>query len=240
MLSLLRCPGGTAEKCFFAKHAWMGLDKAISLVDTGEEKPMMMIAGLDGILALVQANVLEIHVWGSRADDLERPDRLIFDLDPGEGVTWDDIRAAAVELRGRLSKFDLRSFVKTSGGKGLHVTVPLEPSLDWETAKAFTKAVAQQMAADQPKRYVASMAKSRRSGRIFIDYLRNGRGATAVAPYSTRARAGAPVAMPVDWSELAHIPGADHFTLARALRRLSSLAEDPWKDLPRIRQKLKL
>ncbi len=240
VLSLLRCPGGTSEKCFFAKHAWMGLDKAIGLVDTGDEKPMMQITGLDGILALVQANVLEIHVWGSRTGDLERPDRLIFDLDPGEGISWEDIKSAAVELRDRLTKFGLRSFLKTSGGKGLHVTVPIEPSIDWDTARAFTKAVAQQMAADQPPRYVATMAKSRRSGRIFIDYLRTGRGATAVAPYSTRARAGAPVAMPVDWSELPTLPGAAHFTIGNALQRLSSLSEDPWQDLPRIRQKLRL
>ena len=143
-------------------------------------------------------------------------------------------------MRERLTKFGLASFLKTSGGKGLHVTVPIEPTIDWDTAKAFTKAVAQQMAADQPRRYVATMAKSRRSGRIFIDYLRNGRGATAVAPYSTRARAGAPVAMPVDWSELAALPGAAHFTLRNALQRLSTLAEDPWQDLPRIRQRLNL
>ncbi|MCA3572576.1 MAG: DNA ligase D [Aestuariivirga sp.] len=240
VLSLLRCPGGTAGKCFFAKHAWMGLDPAIRLVDTGDEKPMMALGGLDGILALVQANVLEIHVWGSRSEDIERPDRLIFDLDPGEGVTWDDIREAARELRNRLTKFGLSSFVKTSGGKGLHVTVPLEPSLDWETAKAFTRAVAQQMAADTPRRYVASMAKNRRSGRIFIDYLRNGRGATAVAPYSTRARAGAPVAMPVDWSELSALPGPAHYTLANARQRLSKLKEDPWQELPLTRQTLNL
>ncbi len=240
VLSLLRCPGGTAGKCFFAKHAWMGLDKSVGLVDTGDEKPMMSVTGLDGILALVQANVLEIHVWGSRTQDIERPDRLIFDLDPGEGTGFDDIKSAALELRERLTAFGLRSFLKTSGGKGLHVTVPIEPAIGWETAKAFTKAVAQQMAADQPRRYVATMAKSRRSGRIFIDYLRNGRGATAIAPYSTRARARAPVAMPIDWSELGGLPGAAHFTLRNALQRLSALAEDPWQDLPRIRQRLNL
>ena len=240
VLSLLRCPGGTGEQCFFAKHAWMGLDPAIRLVDTGDEKPMMVIDGLDGLLALVQMNVLEVHVWGSRTDDLERPDRLIFDLDPGEGVSWEDIKSAAIELRDRLTAYRLRSFLKTSGGKGLHVTVPILPSLDWNTAKAFTKAVAQQMAADQPRRYVATMAKSRRSGRIFIDYLRNGRGATAVAPYSTRARAGAPVAMPIDWSELAALPRASHFTVRTAQERLMGLKEDPWQELPRLRQKLPL
>ena len=240
VLSLVRCPGGTGEKCFFAKHSWMGLDKAIRLIDTGDEKPMMAVSGLDGILALVQANVLEIHVWGSRADSLEKPDRLIFDLDPGEGVSFEDIKAAALELRERLTKFGLVSFLKTSGGKGLHVTVPIEPSLDWDTAKAFTKAVAQQMAVDAPRRFVASMAKNRRSGRIFIDYLRNGRGATAVAPYSTRARAGAPVAMPIDWSELAGLAEAAQYTLRNAPQRLSSLKDDPWADLPRIRQRLHL
>lgn len=240
VLSLLRCPGGTAEKCFFAKHAWLGLDRAIALVDTGDEKPMMSVDGIDGVMALVQANVLEIHVWGSRVSDLDRPDRLIFDLDPGEGVSWEDIKSAAVELRERLKKFALASFLKTSGGKGLHVTVPLEPALDWDTAKAFTKAVAQRMAADSPRRYVASMAKSRRSGRIFIDYLRNARGATAVAPYSTRARAGAPVAMPLDWSELASLPGASFYTLRNAQQRLDTLSEDPWADLLRLRQKLAL
>ena len=147
---------------------------------------------------------------------------------------------AVVELRERLTKFGLRSFLKTSGGKGLHVTVPILPSLDWDTAKAFTKAVAQQMAADQPRRYVATMAKSRRSGRIFIDYLRNGRGATAVAPYAPRARAGAPVAMPIDWSELAAHPSAAHYTIRSARERLSALSEDPWQELPRLKQKLAL
>ncbi|MFN4140858.1 DNA ligase D [Aestuariivirga sp.] len=240
VLSLLRCPGGASEKCFFAKHAWMGLDKSISLADTGDEKPMMSVADLSGLLALVQANVLEIHVWGSRIGDLERPDRLIFDLDPGEGIGWEDIKSAAVEMRERLQRLGLRSFLKTSGGKGLHVTVPVEPALDWENAKAFTKAVAQQMAADAPGRYVATMAKNRRQGRIFIDYLRNGRGATAVAPYSTRARAGAPVAMPIDWSELDALPSASHYTLKRALERLSGSTPDPWKDMARLRQKLKL
>ncbi|WP_421696065.1 DNA ligase D [Aestuariivirga sp.] len=241
VLSLLRCPGGAAQQCFFAKHAWMGFDeKAISLVDTGDEKPMMAVKGLDGLLALVQMNVLEIHVWGSRVKDLERPDRLIFDLDPGEGLGWDDIRDAAVEMCDRLKGLGLRSFVKTSGGKGLHVTVPIIPSLDWDTAKDFTKAVAQEMAADRPERYIATMSKARRKGKIFIDYLRNGRGATAVAPYSTRARPGAAVAMPIDWSELPSLPSAAHYTVKNAVQRMSKLKEDPWAELLKLRQKIKL
>jgi bifunctional non-homologous end joining protein LigD len=240
VLSLVRCPDGAAKQCFFAKHAWMGFDPAIQLVDTGDEKPMMAIADLKGLLALVQMSVLEIHVWGSRVADLERPDRLIFDLDPGEGVTWEDIKSAALDMRDRLKRLGLVSFLKTSGGKGLHVTVPIVPDLDWDGAKTFTKLVAQQMATDDPARYIASMTKARRKGRIFIDYLRNGRGATAVAPYSTRARAGAPVAMPIDWSELTSLPSASHFTVKNALARLSKQTADPWAEMAKIRQKLKL
>ena len=240
VLSLVRCPDGAAAQCFFAKHAWMGFDPAIELVDTGDAKPMMAVKDLEGLLALVQMSVLEIHVWGSRIGDLERPDRLIFDLDPGEGVTWDDVKAAAIDLRGRLKELGLKSFLKTSGGKGLHVTVPVLPDLDWDGAKTFTRLVAQQMAADDPSRYIATMAKAQRKGRIFIDYLRNGRGATAVAPYSTRARAGAPVAMPLDWSELKSLPSASHFTVKNAVARLAKLKADPWAELPKLRQKLKL
>ena len=240
VLSLVRCPDGAAAQCFFAKHAWMGLEPAIRLIDTGEGKPMMAINDLKGLLGLVQMSVLEIHVWGSRVADLERPDRLIFDLDPGEGVSWDDIKAAAVDMRDRLKDLGLRSFLKTSGGKGLHVTVPVLPDLDWEGAKTFTKLLAQQMAADDPGRYIATMTKSRRKGRIFIDYLRNGRGATAVAPYSTRARAGAPVAMPLDWSELKALPSASHYTVRNTMERLSKQRSDPWAEIGRLRQKLKL
>ena len=240
VLSLVRCPDGADAQCFFAKHAWMGLDPAIRLVDTGDGKPMMAVRDLQGLLGLVQMSVLEIHVWGSRVADLERPDRLIFDLDPGEGVTWEDIKRAALDMRARLKQLGLASFLKTSGGKGLHVTVPVVPDLDWDAAKAFTRLVAQQMAADDPQRYVATMAKARRKGRIFIDYLRNGRGATAVAPYSTRARAGAPVAMPIAWDELKALPSANHFTLRSAIKRLSKQRSDPWAEMAKIRQKLKL
>jgi bifunctional non-homologous end joining protein LigD len=240
VLSLVRCPDGAASQCFFAKHAWMGFDPAIQLIDTGDEKPMMALKDLKGLLALVQMSVLEIHVWGSRVSDLERPDRLIFDLDPGEGVSWEDIKAAAIDMRDKLAELGLRSFLKTSGGKGLHVTVPVAPDLDWDAAKTFTRLVAQQMAADDPSRYIATMTKAQRKGRIFIDYLRNGRGATAVAPYSTRARAGAPVAMPIDWSELKALPSASHYTVRNAMARLSKQKQDPWAEMAKIRQKLKL
>ena len=185
-------------------------------------------------------SVLEIHVWGSRIADLERPDRLIFDLDPGEGVSWDDVKRAALDLRDRLKQLGLVSFLKTSGGKGLHVTVPVVPDLDWDGAKTFTKLVAQQMAADEPRRYIATMSKARRKGRIFIDYLRNGRGATAVAPYSTRARDGAPVAMPIDWSELKALPSASHYSSRRRWHGFSPEGRSLGRTFSKLKQKLKL
>jgi bifunctional non-homologous end joining protein LigD len=238
ILSLVRCPQGAGGQCFFTKHAWMGLNDTVRLVDTGDEKPMLTIDGLEGLLMLAQMNVLEIHIWGSKAEDMERPDRMIFDLDPGEGVTWSDVKNAAVELRDRLSALGLRSFVKTTGGKGLHVVAPLKPEADWDTVKAFSKAFAELMATDSPTRYVANMAKSRRKGRIFVDYLRNGRGATAVAAYSTRARPGAPVSVPVEWSELSQIAAANQFTVDNLEQRLSRLKKDPWADLPGLQQRL--
>jgi bifunctional non-homologous end joining protein LigD len=186
-LSLLRCPSGTNEQCFFAKHPFAGLSKAVRQVDVGEAEPMLALDGLEGLLNLVQAGVVEIHPWGSRTDDLDRPDRLIFDLDPGEGAPWDAVIAAAGEVRDRLHAKGLRSFVKTTGGKGLHVVVPIEPSADWATAKSFTASIAEAMAGDHPDRYVATVAKRARRGRIYIDFLRNDRGSTAVAAYSTRS-----------------------------------------------------
>ena len=191
-LSLVRCPSGVAAKCFFAKHGWAGLGDAVRRVDVPGDEPLLSIDTLAGLLALVQGNVLEIHPWGSPIGDLERPDRLIFDLDPDEEVSWPAVIDAAKEVRERLNTdLKLESFVKTTGGKGLHVVVPLVPSVDWEVAKSICKGVADAMSADSPTRYVSNMAKRARKGKIFIDYLRNGRGSTAVAPYSTRARASA-------------------------------------------------
>ncbi len=240
VLSLVRCPQGAGGQCFFSKHAWMGMNDTVRLVDTGDEKPMLAIGDLEGLLTLAQMNVLVIHVWGSLATDMDRPDFLVFDLDPGEGITWDDVRNAALDLKKRLDSVGLRSFVKTSGGKGLHVVVPVQPRADWDEVKAFTKAFAELMAEDEPGRYVANMAKSRRRGRIFIDYLRNGRGATAIAPYSTRARPGAPVSVPVAWSELPEIVAADQFTVDNLEQRLNHLKGDPWAEFSVLKQKLPL
>jgi bifunctional non-homologous end joining protein LigD len=237
-LSLLRCPSGTGAKCFFAKHPWQGLDDSVGRVDVGEKEPMMVIDDLSGLLNMVQAGVVEIHPWGSRVAQLEQPDRLIFDLDPGEGVPWSATIDGAEEVRRRLDDLGLTSFLKTSGGKGLHVVVPLEPRAPWEEAKGFTESIAAAMAADQPDKYVATVSKRARSGRIFIDYLRNGRGATAVAPYSTRSLPQAPVSTPLGWDEVSEGLKSDHYTLDNIGHRLRFLQRDPWEGFFTIKQRV--
>ena len=238
VLSLVRCPSGVAEKCFFAKHAWAGLSNAMRRVDVGEKEKMLILDNLDGLIDLVQAGVLEIHPWGSSFAQLEQPDRLIFDLDPGEDVPWSAVIEAAFEVRSRLAALDLASFVKTSGGKGLHVVLPLEPKVGWDEAKTFTQSIAEAMAKAQPERYVAKMSKTARRGRIFVDYLRNGRGATAVAPYSTRALPLASVSTPLAWDELSEGVRADHFKIDNLRQRLDVLRDDPWPDFFTLRQRL--
>jgi bifunctional non-homologous end joining protein LigD len=237
-LSLLRCPSGVSAQCFFARHPFAGLSKAVRQVDAGEEEPVMALDSLEGLLSLVQAGVVEIHPWGSRTDDLDHPDRLVFDLDPGEGAPWDAVIAAAGEVRERLNARGLRSFVKTTGGKGLHVVVPVEPKADWERAKAFTASIAEAMAADQPGRYVATVAKRARRGRIYIDYLRNDRGSTAVAAYSTRSLPQASVSTPLAWDELSSGLRSDHFTAGNLRNRLAFLGRDPWEGFFSVRQRI--
>jgi bifunctional non-homologous end joining protein LigD len=238
VLSLLRCPSGTDEQCFFAKHPFAGLSKAVREVDVGEEEPMLALDSVEGLTSLVQAGVVEIHPWGSRVDDLDHPDRLIFDLDPGEGAPWDAVIAAACDVRDRLLARGLASFVKTTGGKGLHVVVPIEPKADWAEAKAFTASIAEAMAADHPDRYVATIAKRARRGRIYIDYLRNDRGSTAVAAYSTRSLPQASVSTPLAWDELSSGLRSDHFTVRNLRNRLAFLTGDPWQGFFTVRQRI--
>jgi bifunctional non-homologous end joining protein LigD len=214
------------------------MDDSLKRVDVGDGEPMLAIDGLDGLIALVQAGTLEIHPWGSRVVDLERPDQFIIDLDPGPDVSWSEVIDAALEVRERLKGKKLKSFVKNSGGKGLHVVTPIAPGADWDTVKEFTKTLAEEMAGDTPGRYVAKMTKSLRRRRIFVDYLRNGRGATAVAAYSTRARAGAPVSTPLDWDELSPAIGPAHFTVENLRQRLGFLKRDPWAGFFKLKQKL--
>lgn len=230
-LALLRCPEGHEKTCFFQKHGWKGMRKEIITIrDPKDDEALVAIHDLDGLLSLVQGAALEIHPWGSRGGDLERPDMVNIDLDPGPDVEWERVIAAAFEVRQRFEDMGLTGFVKTSGGKGLHVVAPLKPKAQWPEVKAAMKALADGMSADSPDDYVSTISKAKRKGKILIDYLRNGRGATAVAPYSTRARAGAPVSMPLSFDELSPEILPNHFTVENVPARLAGTDADPWED----------
>jgi len=234
-LAVVRCPSGTAGDCFFQKHIAATI-KQSPLRHTVKAKEHDVIAAenLDDVLELVQSAALEMHVRGSRLEDLEACDRIVFDLDPGEGVAWKDIVAAAKEVRERLAAEKLESFAKLSGGKGIHVVLPVV-GVDWRAAEAFAQGIAQAMAADSPERYVGKMTKALRKGRIFIDYLRNTREATSVAAYSTRARPGAPVSVPLNWDQLARVSAANEFTVLDLKKRIR---RDAWTDIGKVKQKL--
>lgn len=229
-LSLLRCPGGIASDCFFQRHHAGQLGESVHATtiagsDSGE---YLYIEDNSGLLELAQMNVLELHPWGARIDDVERPDRLVLDLDPHEDVPWKDVIAAARQIRELLREVRLESFVRLTGGKGLHVVIPIRLDKSWAEAKGFCEAFAKALAAHAPGHYVATAAKAERKGRIYIDWLRNSRGATSIANWSLRARAGAPVAVPMRWSELARTESGADYPMARALRRARSLRSDPW------------
>jgi bifunctional non-homologous end joining protein LigD len=240
-LSLLRCPDGAGGECFFQKHNNRALGQhvhAIALKQNSGTEDYLYIDDLAGLLELVQMNTLELHPWGSTVDNPEHPDRLVFDLDPGEGVRWAQIKSAARAIRTRLRETGLESFVRLSGGKGLHVVVPIVPGADWEQAREFCDAFAQALAASAPERYVATMSKAKRTGVIFVDWLRNGRGNTSVCAWSLRARAHATVAVPLRWEELARIASPQAFPLAKALQRAARLRAHPWKEMETLRQRL--
>ncbi len=232
-LSLLRCPDGLKGQCFFQKHHAGTLGANVHAVPIrekdGGKDDYLYIEDVEGLLDLVQMNALELHPWGSRIDDVEHPDLLVFDLDPGPGVKWKDVIAAARDVRARLEEIGMQSFVRLSGGKGLHVVLPIKPGPSWEQAKAFCEAFADAMATQTPDRYVATASKAKRQGVIFIDWLRNGRGATSVASWSLRARAGAGVAMPLRWDELGRTKSGAEFTMQRALTRASRLRKTVWE-----------
>ena len=240
-LSLLRCPDGVDKPCFFQKHHGTGLGDAVEAIPLQQKsgrEDYLYIEDTEGLLQLVQMNTLELHPWGASVDDPEHPDRLVFDLDPGEGVTWTAIKAAARDVRDRLQEIGLESFVRLSGGKGIHVVVPLTPKADWAQAKDFCESFAQAMAEHAPDRYVATMSKAKRTGVIFIDWLRNARGATSVCSWSLRARPSAGVAVPLRWEELGRITAADAFPLPKALQRAQKLKKDPWEGIDQVKQVL--
>ncbi len=240
-LSIVRCPDGYHKSCFFQKHVTYAKDshlQSIQLDPAGKDAEYFIANNLSAIIELVQLGVLELHSWGSRYPVTSLADRLIFDLDPAPDVGWEKVTEAANLLKGLLEEVDLQCFVKTTGGKGLHVEVPIKADYPWDVVKGFTRGIAQYLEDQIPERFTSSISKKKREGRIFIDYLRNGSGATAIVPYSTRARTGAPVATPLAWNEVGADIQANSFNIMNIGERLSKLKSDPWKDYLKTRQKL--
>jgi bifunctional non-homologous end joining protein LigD len=241
-LSLVRCPDGSGHPCFFQKHVNNTLPpdtESVPVRDrkTGKVEPYITLSTPKALAGLAQLGVLEVHPWGSCNDSLERPDRIIIDLDPDAAIEWETLAASAADVRKQLKSLGLESFLKTTGGKGLHVVLPIEPDHDWPVIKQFTHAFVLEMEKRDPRLYLTKMTKAARTGRIFLDYLRNQREATAVAPYSPRARAGAPVSMPIPWTALKeserpafHVTDYDDWK--------PGLRRDPWKDLPETKQSI--
>ena len=237
-ITMVRCPTGRQKNCFYQRHAGSGVPAQLREIKVpGFDDPYLYIEDLPGLIALVQMGTLEIHPWGVTVARPDKPDRIVFDLDPGEGLGFGEVVKAAKEVRERLKLLGLESLVKTTGGKGLHVIVPIEPVTEWREAKAFAKRVSELIAADAPERYLTRIAKAERIGRIFIDYLRNDPTSTAVGPYSTRARPGAPVAMPLRWNELKRSLDPAAFTV-RTVPKMLRRKADPWEGIDRLSQRL--
>jgi bifunctional non-homologous end joining protein LigD len=242
-LSIVRCPDGNSKPCFFQKHAGLGLPAGVKSVaiknrKSGEKEEFLTVNSTEGLVGLAQMGVLEIHPWGSRNESPDKPDRIVFDIDPDAAIEWKTLAATAQKLKKRLSKVELKSFVKTTGGKGLHVVVPIRSDHDWPTIKEFAYQLALDMERAQPDLYVTKMTKATRKNRIYLDYLRNDREATSIAPYSPRARQGAPVAVPLQWMELeSSKPPAFHVSDFKKWKK--RLSHDPWREMERIRQELK-
>ncbi|MPY73900.1 MAG: hypothetical protein GEU87_06545 [Alphaproteobacteria bacterium] len=240
LISLVRCPEGRSRKCFFQRHGGAGLPAQLRMLDIpskdGGTETYLYLTGASGLVAAAQMGVLELHIWGSRIDDVERPDRIVFDLDPDPSVGFAAVKRAAQGIRDALDALGLQSFPLLTGGKGVHVVGPILRRHKWPTVKGFAKALAERFAKNEPGRYIATMSKAKRKGRIFIDYLRNDRSATAIAPYSPRARQGAPVAWPVSWKQLDSAAAANEVTIENARKRLGD--PDPWKDYGDVRQGL--
>jgi bifunctional non-homologous end joining protein LigD len=235
----VRCPRGIASSCFFKKHPGPDNKAIVTMPVTnskGETEDFFYIENASGLIFEAQMGTLEFHTWGSRAEDLERPDMMVFDLDPDEGMDLATIRQGVRDVKSILEQLSLKSYLKTSGGKGYHVVVPFRPAVDWDTFHDFARRIAEVMEQTWPDRYTSNVRKASRKGRIFIDWIRNGRGATSIAPYSIRAREGARISMPITWEELDAV-APDGVTMADALSRIGF--PDPWKDFFRTDQQLK-
>jgi bifunctional non-homologous end joining protein LigD len=238
-LTIIRSTGGKGQRAFYQKHVGAGMPAEIKgFKIAGEDEPFPVIEDVSGLIALVQVGVVEIHPWGSGIADVERPDRVTFDLDPDEGLDWARVTEAAIEVRDALDALGLRSFVKTTGGKGLHVVMPLAPKLDWDAVKTFSKWVADRLAEERPAAFTANPIKKERRGRIYLDYLRNSRGATAVGAYSPRERPGTPVSTPLAWDEVENGVKSTEFTVATVPGRLAKLTTDPWAEIGEVRQEI--
>src|SRR5690242_2592968 len=241
-LSMVRCPGGTDSACFFQKHHAAKLGSSVRPIPIeekeGGEDDYVYIRDRKGLLQLVQMNTIEFHPWGARVDKPDSPDRIVLDLDPAPGVAWTAVMEAARDIRELLEGMELTSYVRTSGGKGLHVVLPFRRGPSWQAVKDFCESVADAMVARAPERYIATASKAQREGKIFIDWLRNARGATSVCNWSLRARSGAPVAMPLRWEELGKIGSGSAFDIQAALKRAESLKADPWEGMAKLQQRL--
>ncbi|MBI4923200.1 MAG: hypothetical protein HY834_15775 [Devosia nanyangense] len=239
-LSLVRSPQGGIGHTFFQKHASAGFPAELRTLPIAERDgtvdSYLYVEDLAGLVAGVQMNTLEFHIWGSHVDNLERPDRIIFDIDPDEGLGFAATRQAAMDFRDRLEDMGLKTYAMVTGGKGIHVIAPLRPTLEWPEVKAFCHGFAELVAKQEPDRFTANIRKTTRTGRMFVDYLRNERGATAVCPFSTRARDGAPCAVPVSWDELKTLDHANGFSIGEAAARAN--APDPWADYFKVKQSI--
>ena len=241
-LSVVRCPDGNRKPCFFQKHTGVGTAHEVKSVSirnrkNGEKEEFLTVDSVEGLIGLAQMGVLEVHTWGCRNESVDQPDRIVFDLDPDSAIKWEMLASTALEFRKRLNKVGLKSFLKGTGGKGLHVVAPIVPEYDWRTIKEFAHELVLQLEREQPKLYVTKMSLAARKGRIFLDYLRNDRESTSVAPYSPRARSGAPVSMPLKWDEL-KLGEMPKFHISDFQEWRSRLRKDPWKELLEVRQKL--
>ncbi|HEV7121952.1 MAG TPA: non-homologous end-joining DNA ligase [Rhodanobacter sp.] len=239
--SVIRCPEGTTQACFFQKHMIQGLKhvgKKKLKEESGVQATYIYPLDAESVIELVQFGTLEFHPWGATVAQPDKADRVVFDLDPGPGVVWGKVASGARLLRKLLQRRGLASYLRTTGGKGLHVVLPLNPPCPWPQVKKFARAFAESVAEAHPLEFVATASKARRGGKIYLDYLRNSRGATSVASYSLRARPGAPVAMPLRWNELGRLRSGHDFDIESAPRRLARLRSDPWKGLDTLKQSL--
>lgn len=243
-LSIIRCPGGSGEKCFFQRHLNSSSPRGLEGIEIrnkdGDEKEIYLtLITAEALIGMAQMNVLELHPWGCTNRDIEHPDRLVFDLDPDVSISWSTLAGSALDIRSRLKQIGLKSFVKVTGGKGLHVMAPIQPVLSWAELKSVAHAFVLQMEKDEPRLYLTKMTKSARKGKIYLDYLRNERGATAVAPFSPRARAGMPASLPLAWDELKQ-GSVPQFRLADISQWRARLKQDPWKGMLTLIQKIKI